>query len=445
MSRTLRSRRADRSGTTAEAPPPQAAVSPTAPAAASRGRGLQTFRSLHYRDFRLLWLGILGASAGNWIEQTAVAWVVLERTDSPTMVGVVQGARALPSLVMSPLGGVIADRFDRRRMLIVSQISAAALAVIMAVLDLTDVLRTWHIMALVLGFGIVWALNNPVRHSFIPQLVPRSDLMNAVALNSAGFNISRSIGPFIGAFLLGGLGFGYTYAIAAGLYGIALYFTFRIRSQPGPGAGSRESLVENLRDGLRYVRQDRLVLSLLFLALIPVTIGLPYITLVPVIARDVLHRTEVSYGVMLAFTGIGSLAGTLALASTANHNRGGVILLVVIGLFGASLVFFALAESFSLALVALFFTGMFSMIYLSMSNTLIQMTVDDRVRGRVMSIMNMEFGLSPLAAVAAAAVAEATSPGKTVMGLGIGLMVCMAGAAALLGNIRRLGVSKPRS
>ncbi len=417
---------------------------PVSPAEPMPRQGVGTFRSLRHRDFRLLWAGILGVSAGQWIEQTAVSWVVLERTDSATMVGLVAGARALPSLALAPLGGIIADRFERRNVLIISQIAAALLAAMMAALDLSGALELWHIFALVLGFGILWALNNPVRHTFIPQLVPRSDLMNAVALNSAGFNLSRSIGPFIGAALLGGLGFGVTYAIAAALYAAVLVFTVGIRTRTRPSAAARETVVESLREGVRYLRRDRVILTLIILALFPVTVGLPYIALMPVFARDVLGKGELAFGTMLGFTGFGSLAGTLVLASLNLQRRGGLLLMAVALAFGGSLVVFSLSESYGLSLSILFFTGMFSMLYLSLSNTLIQMLVDDKFRGRVMSILVMEFGLTPLGAVGAGVLAEATSPATAVMAMGATLSAGAAGAIVALREIRQLDLSRPR-
>ncbi len=402
---------------------------------------LQTFRSLRHRDFRYLWFSILGTSSGQWMEQIAVAWLVLDLTDSPTMVGLVFGARSLPSLFLSPLGGVIADRADRRMVLVVSQTFAALLAGVMAVLSLTGVLELWHIFALISGFGMMWSINNPARHALIPQLVPREDLMNAIALNATGFNVSRSIGPFIGAIFLATIGFGGTFVVASALYASVLFITLSIRTRRPPVALAKASVVEDLRAGVRYVRAHKDILTLIVLAMFPIVIGMPYMALMPVFARDVLGQSEFGFGLMMACAGMGSLAGTITLASLTNLRRGGLALLTTGLVFGIAIFAFGLSKNYILSLVILVFVGGASMMYLSVSNILIQLRVDDAMRGRVMSILMMEFGLMPLGAMAAGGLAELTSPGAVVMTMGLILAAAAVTAMVLLPHIRNMSIS----
>ncbi|MEE9284205.1 MAG: MFS transporter [Dehalococcoidia bacterium] len=401
---------------------------------------LQTFRSLRHRDFRRLWFTILGTSSGQWVEQIAVAWFVLVLTDSPTMVGLAFGSRALPSLFLSPLGGVIADRFPRRTILAVSQVTAAALATTMAVLGLTGAIQLWHIFAIILGFGVAWAINNPARHALIPQLVPREDMMNAIALSSTGFNIARSIGPFVGAALLATLGFGATFAVAAGLYAAVFFITLTIREEPAPQERPKESIADDLRAGVRYLKGDKAILTLVVLALFPIVIGMPYMALMPVFARHVLGKGEFGFGVMMAFVGIGSFAGTITLASMTRLRRGGLTLLLTGVVFGVSIFVFALSRNYYFSLLALLFIGGASMMYLSVNNTLIQMMVADSMRGRVMSLLMMQFGLLPLGAMAAGVLAEVTSPGAVVMVMGLMLATTSAAAIWLLPIVRQMEV-----
>lgn len=373
------------------------------------------------------------------MEQVAVAWIVLQRTDSAAMVGLAQGARALPSLVLSPLGGVVADRFDRRKVLAVSQATAATIAATMATLDLTGALRLWHIFLLVFAFGMMWSINNPTRHALIPQLVPREDLMNAIALNSTGFNLARSVGPFIGAAMLGTVGFGKTFAITSGFYLVVLMTTLQIRTHAYSSEAQRESVLDNLRHGFQYLKRDRVILTLVLLALFPIAIGFPYIALVPVFARDVLGKSELGFGMMLGFIGFGSFAGTFVLATFSDRNLGGRFLLGLGLVFALSLIAFGLSRSYAFSLLVLFVSGGSSMMYLSYNNTLVQMRVQDDMRGRVMSLLMTQFGLTPLGAVVAGVLAQETSPGATVVAMGVTLAFASVAAMVLVPSMRRIG------
>ncbi len=185
--------------------------SPKPPAAS--GFGGRTFRSLRHRDFRVLWVGILIISSGQWLEQVAISWQVVKLTSEFYWVGVIAAARAAPTLLITPIGGVLADRYDRTRVLLLSQLGSALCAGVLASLGFTHTLALWHLIALSAGFGAMWSVNNPNRQALIPHLVPREDLMNAIALNSTGFNLTRTLGPVIGGALLAAAGFSWVFAM----------------------------------------------------------------------------------------------------------------------------------------------------------------------------------------------------------------------------------------
>jgi len=414
-------------GDATEAPPPR--------------RGLQTFRSLRHRDFRILWIGLAIVSAGQWLEQAAIGWQVLAISDSPFWVGVSYGSRALPFLLVGPIAGILADRFERRSLIAASQLYLALVITLLAVLNLTGVIVLWQILVLTLALGAGWTLNNAARYSFIPQLVPSEHLMNAVALGSIGFNISRTIGPFVAGVLLAVLDFGVVFAIAAGIYAIVLVTTFMIRTRSRPGGSSEESYWTSAKEGIRYVRGNRPLYALVMFGFLPVTIGMPYLALMPVFARDVLGQTEVGFGILLGASGTGALIGSLILASMGNPRRP-VAAMLIFGLgFGAGLIGFGLSHSFPLSLAMVALTGGMFMMYITVNNTMIQMLVDDDMRGRVMSVVMMQFGLTPLGAMVAAGVAEILSPGAAVVGMGAIVMIIGAVAFVAMPKFRDMDPS----
>ena len=417
---------------------------PPGPASARRWN-VHTFRSLRHRDFRVLWLGWLGVGAGQWMELLVVSWFVLEETDSAFMVGAVHGARSIPFLVISPLAGVLADRFDRRLLLAASQSVGVLTASTMAFLDFSGLIEIWHVFVLTTVFGIGWSINNPVRHAIVPQLVEREDLMNAIALNSMGFNISRATGPLMAAVLLATLGFGHIFAITAVLYAIVTMGILSVRYRSEPPQALQESLWENLTGGLRYLRSQPTIGTLLAFALFPIFVGMPYIALMPVFARDVLGQDELGFAILMTVAGVGSLFSTFLLASSATLPRPGMILLGVGIVFASALIAFGFSDSFLLSVAIGGLLGAASMLYFSVSNILVQTLVSDAMRGRVMSLLMMEFGLLPLGALIVGRMADSLSPGTAIIITGSILWVAAVTAFIAFPKIRRLTINPVRA
>ncbi|HLG10181.1 MAG TPA: MFS transporter, partial [Dehalococcoidia bacterium] len=343
--------------------------------AAEQGSWLDAmFRSLKYRDYRLLWISTLFTSAGQWFQQITVGWLVYQMTGSAFLLGAINGFRALPLLLLAPFGGVAADRVERKFLLQSTSVLAFVASAILTVIIFVGELKLWHLFAFTLITGVVWAFNNPVRQSIVPNLVPKHDLMNALALNSAGFNITRILGPALAGVILGLLGswenFGLQTLAYVGVLLMVLPMTI-----PATNRANTVSVRENLSEGMKYVWTHKTLRTQLILAFVPTILAFPYMALMPIFAKEVLGRGEGGYGMMGSAIGVGAVLGTLGLASLTNVKRRGMVVLVSIFVLGASLMAFALSRSFELSLVILALTGASQMIYLTTNQTILQLTV----------------------------------------------------------------------
>ena len=375
----------------------------------------------------------------------ALSWYILEDLDGSVLaVAALFGIRSVPNLIMSPLAGVLADRVDRRLVLAAAQLAPIGTATAMLLLAINDTLALWHIYLLIVAWATSFSLCNPARQAMVPSLVPRSDLMNAIALNSLGFNISRALGPTVGGLLLAFLGFTWIYAILIFVYAGCTLTTLAIRTRTDPDASTRaETPWQNFRGGLNYVAGNGTMRGLLILAILPIAIGLPYTALVPVIAKDTLGAAEGGFGLLMSAAGIGALIAGLALASMGPLRRGGALLIVVGLLFGVSVMVLGLSTAYAVAFIANFFAGAFSMFYFSFNNVLVQTHVEERMRGRMASVLMMEFGITPLGALIAGVIAEFTSTAYTVFGMGALLSVLAIGAYFKMRDMHNVGTIGP--
>ena len=408
------------------------------PPLSARGRAFLTFRSLRHRDYRYLWFGMVVSSSGQWMEQIAIGWLMLQLTDSAFMVGAIYGARAAPSLLFSPVGGVVADRFDRLKMIALSQLGAAILAGTMAVLNFTGAIQVWQIFVIVFLFGSTWAFNNPARHALLPSLVPREALMNAMALSSSAFNISRIFGPAVAGVLIATLDIGGVFALACGFYVVVFLVTFWVRTPPRVIEQKKRAMVRDMSAALRYLRGNRAMFLIILLALLPSVVGQPFFSILPVFIRDVLGRDASSLAMVYVFSGIGALACTLTLASMGNYRNAGRILLLVGITFGAAVIVFGLTRNFALTLVFSTVVGSTNLLYMTLTMTLLQSMVSDEMRGRVMSLIMMQFGLSPLGSLIMGTVADVWSPTAALLIMGGTLAGSMGLAFLTMTSIRRL-------
>lgn len=422
------------------APPSTApAAADGATAASQRARGLDTFSSLRFRDFRLLWFGTIFMSAGQWIQQVTLGWLTYDLTGSAVLLGALNGLRALPFLVTGPLAGVAADRMDRQKLLLGIQAVLMTAAFLMGMLVSSGHLQVWHLFVFSAITATAWSFNQPVRQTLVPGVVPRTHLTNAVALNSLGFNLTKVAGPALGGVLIASFGAAGNFFVQAAAYVVVLVSISCIQTSfaPAPGSG-HASVFANLREGLHYVWSRPIVRALMIAGLVP-NILATYQTMMPVFQKDVLKLGPDALGLMIAAPGVGAVLSALLLASIASKvRRKGLLLLAALGLLGGFLILFARAESLPVALLTLVGVGGAHIFYAAMTNTIIQIIVPDELRGRVLSIYMLDHGLSPLGAMLAGTSTQLIGPQITMAMMGAAILLLAVAIGSWLPQMRRL-------
>jgi MFS family permease len=358
--------------------------------------------ALHYRDFRLLWLGALTSSIGTWMQRVAQAWLIVTLTGSQSAfyLGLDAFLGELPILLFTLVAGVVADRRDRRHLMLTSQVVQMTSAFTLAALVFFDAVRIGHILALSFVTGCAQAFGGPAYQSLVPTLVDKQDLPNAIALNSIQFNLARVIGPVIAGAALAAFGM----VMCFGLNGISFLFVIGailgLRNVHVPPAATVR-LMKQMKDGLRYVRDSRHLIALTALGFIAAFLGIPLLTFLPVIAKDVFQQDVGLYTQMMTTSGIGAVCGALVVAWLGRHRHMGRMLLGLLGAFGLAMTAFALSREAWLSTAILFFTGALLVMCFSLTTSLVQLLAPGELRGRVVSIYMMAFrGGSPLGGLA---------------------------------------------
>lgn len=395
--------------------------------------------ALRHRNFRLFYAGQMLSLAGSWMQTTAQGWLVLELTDSELLLGLVTAAGAAPVLLFTLYAGVVADRMDKRRILLAAQAAALVMALVLGVLTGTGHVTVGWLLVLVFLAGTASAFEVPTRQSFFVELVGKEDLTNAIALNSSAFNLTRIIGPAVAGWVIGAVG------IAACFYANAVSFVFvlaglvAIRLPPFQRPERTASTLENLREGLAFIRGDRLVRTLVWTIAAMSILAFPYSMLLPVFARDVLGVGATGLGWLLSASGAGALAGGIALALFGGRVRRGPLLLGSSTAFAIFLAGFALSRSFALSLVLLAGAGFTVILNNATVNALLQSLVPNQLRGRVMSVYVFMFlGMAPLGSLQAGALAGVVgAPVAVALGAGA-LLVVVVCVGVLVPEVRRV-------
>jgi len=394
--------------------------------------------ALSSRNFRLFVFGQGISLIGTWMQAVALGWLVLEITNSPFAVGLNQALRSFGVLLFTLYAGVIVDRVDKRRLIVWTQVLQMLEALALAALVWTRSVTTWQVMALAVLFGIVNAFDIPARQAFIADLVGREDLMNAIALNSSMFNAARIVGPAVAGVLIGATGVGMCFflngvsyvAVVASLLAIRLP---RFVPQPMPG-----SAWEGLHQAVAFIRSDARVWALVVLVAVFSVLGFPFLVLMPVVARDVLHTDARGYGLLMASVGVGAMLGALGLAVAGRRVHKGRALLAGGVAFGALLGLFAAARSVAGALALLALAGCAMIVTTALANTMLQTLVPDALRGRVMAFYAFVFvGMAPLGAFQAGLVAEHTGAPVAIALGGAGCLIAAGLAAWRVPELRR--------
>lgn len=378
-------------------------------------------------------------SAGQWIQQITLGWLLYDLTGSSVLLGALNGLRALPFLVSSPIAGVAADRMDRRKILINTQFVLLVTALGMGTLVASGLLQVWHLFLFTLITGAAWAFNEPVRQTLVPNLVPKGELMNAVALHSAGFNLTKVIGPALGGLLIALFGAAGNFFVQGLAYAGVLVTLYVMHVPPTPVQARQSSVVANLKEGFAYVWSTPTVLALMVADLVPRIFAVPYQALMPVFQKDVLGVGPEGLGMLMAAPGVGAVLSMLLLASIAHSfRRKGLLVLGGLISLGVFLILFSRTTSFPLALVILVAVGGCQIMFMATVNAMVQMTVPDALRGRVMSLYMLDRGLMPAGSLMAGVTAHFIGAPATVSLMGLIVIVLAVLVAWRVPLIRRL-------
>lgn len=372
-------------------------------------RAGQIFASLHIRDYRLLWLGQVSTSMGQWMDHVTRGWLIYQMTGSAFHLGLATALRGLPLLFFGILAGAVADRSNRKVQLILAQVSNAVLNALLATLVLTHHVRPWHVYLTGVLAGTVQAFQQPARQTLISDLVGARNLMNALALNSAALNAARAVGPAMAGALIALVGAHGSYYVQAAMFVQATWWTCQMivpARSPEALRARREPFLRSIMAGLAFVAHDRNVRTLMILAHGPLTLGMPYMSLLPIFARDVLHGGAQLQGSILTLVGCGSVLGALSVASRLRQYSSGSTVVLGALAFGVMLFGFASSRVVWLSLGCAFGIGLCSVMYQTQNQTLLQLLAPRHMRGRVMSIYLLNRGLVPLGTLLAGVLAE---------------------------------------
>jgi MFS family permease len=371
-------------------------------------RGLfDRFRAFRHPAFRLFWTGQLVSLIGTWMQSVAQGWLMHRLTSSAFMLGLLSFLQFLPVMLLALWAGVVVDRMDRRRLIVITQAAFLVQAVALATITTTGHVQAWMLLALAFGFGVFNAFDMPARQSFVVELVGKEDLSNGIALNSAAFNAARIVGPAVAGVLVATVGEAGCFWINALSYVAVLASLARLRVPPSAHAETQGDGFAFLREGVRYAWGTPALRNLLMLLGACAGIGFQYMVLLPVYARDLLHSGAEGYGLLVSAFGIGSLASAVLMTRRLDRWKLRRQLLVGLLVSGLAMAGFAWSRAMPLSLLTGLLSGFGLILYVASTNVLLQMTTEDRFRGRVMSLYTLLFvGTAPLGALISGTIAE---------------------------------------
>jgi MFS family permease len=391
-------------------------------------------RAFHYRNYRLFFMGQGISTIGTWMQQIAMSWLVYRLTDSAFFLGLIGFTSQIPTFILGSFAGVLIDRVHRRNLIFVTQILSTIQAFLLAFLTLSGYVQVWHLVCLSLFLGSINAFDMPTRQSFVVELVEdKKDLGNAIALNSFMFNSARLIGPSIAGVLLSLTNEGICFLINAVSFFATIMMLLAMKIPKRTIAAQSSPLFHNLKEGYAYAFGfPPIRYALLLLALVSL-MGMPYVVLMPVFARDILHGGPRTLGFLMAAGGTGALIGALHLASRRSVLGLGRLIVIASSTFGAALIAFSFSRSIPLSLIIMFFAGSGMITHGASTNTILQTIVEEDKRGRVMSFYTMAFmGMAPLGSLLAGFLASRIGAPNTLM---IGGAVCIVGSLLFLSRL----------
>jgi MFS family permease len=377
------------------------------------------FAALQHRNYRLYWIGALVANTGDWMDQVAFAWLMWELTNSAAYLGILAFCRGIPILFFTLFGGALADRFERRRVMQFTQGFAMVLALLLALLVATGLVRVWQVLAIAGLRGIMMSVNLPTRQALLSDIVDREHLSNAIALNSATRNMTRIIGGSLGGVLITLVGTAGVFLLNGLSFIILIVALAMMTIPPLVHTGPRQNILRSISAGFAYLKDQETLRTLMILALVPMIFGMPYITLLPIFADEVLGIGHEGYGLLVSCTGVGALSGALIVAALNDYRRRGRLMLFIMLWYGALLFLFSRSAVPTLSYLLLFGVGAGQTGYLAFNMTLLQTLSSDEMRGRVISFFYLNRGLVPLGTVAAGIAADLIGAQWTVTIMGL--------------------------
>ncbi len=382
----------------------------------------RTFRAFQHRDFRVMWLGACASTIGTFVQQFAQSWLVYDLTKDPFYLGLDLFLGQLPIILFSLVGGVFADRLDRRKMLLGSQYIQMVCAFVLAILFFTHTVHVWQILALSFVVGLGQSFGGPAYSALLPALVPTEDLSNAIAMNSIQFNLARVLGPALGGLTYATVGATWCFTLngLSFLAVIASLMMIHVRFIPQK---SNEAIMDSMKKGLGFVRERKGLSSLVLLAFVTSMLGFPLTSFLPVIVRTVFHGGPQTYQLLLVSSGAGSIVGALSVAASEKLKAYGFAVLVTMIGLGAAITAFGFSKRLPLSCFLIFLCGMALMASASLMLSLVQLIVPDQMRGRVMSVYNLAFRLGiPAGSLALGKIMPAVGVSESLAGSGIALI-----------------------
>jgi predicted MFS family arabinose efflux permease len=367
------------------APPPEKPMRRSPAAVLGR-----VFKAFQYRDFRLMWIGACTSSIGTWMQIVAQGWLIYRLSHSAFLLALDQFLGGIPIFLFSLIGGVVADRLERRKILLGSQYVQMATAAILTVLVATGHVHVWHILCLSFVSGFAQAFGGPAYMALIPTLVDKDDMPNAIALNSIQFNVAIMVGPALAGQALGRLGEKWCFGLNA-LSFLAPIISLTLITARFLPVKTAESMFTSLKQGIRFARKQGSMEALIILAFCMTALSMPMRTYIPVFVKDIFHRGPETYGNLLALMGLGSICGSLTIASAGNFKKKGLVALGALACLGAGIFGFALSKSLPLSESLLVLVGASMMAVFATVNSLVQLITTNEMRGRVMSVYNFAF------------------------------------------------------
>lgn len=373
------------------------------------------FESLQIRDFRFLWVSNLATSFAMQMQMVARGWLIYDMTNSPLALTWVMLSFLLPSFLFSLVGGVIADRLHKKSIMIASQILNTLATIFLASIIYSGDITFWHFIYFGLFNGTVLSFSMPARSAVVPEVVGKESLVNAMALQSATFNLSRILGPAVAGGLIalfaGGdttstHGVGVVFFLIAGLYAMSVSAVSFLHYDGAPVIRESASMLEDIAEGFRYMRDEKLILGLLIMGFVPMTFGFSVSFLLPVFNKDVIHGGPDDLGLLMTGMGIGALCGSLLLAHLGDIGGKGRIMFTASYIWAISLAAFAMSDQLILAMVIGALSGLCGTVFGAMNMSVVQLAIQPEIRGRVMSIMMMTYGLMPIGIIPVSALAE---------------------------------------